>query len=146
VKGLTTMAFVNWNPNLSVKVDEMDNQHKELVDLLNQLHDAMKTGKGKDVVAKILSALANYTKVHFGAEEQYMRSIAYPELEIQKRAHKVFIDQIAEYETKLKAGENLHLNQVLNFLWNWLSTHIQKEDKKYGEYATKRTGTPVATR
>ena len=63
------MALIAWNDSYSVKVKQMDEQHKKLVEMINQLHDAMKVGQGKQVVGDVLNALVSYTKTHFASEE-----------------------------------------------------------------------------
>ena len=63
------MPLFVWNDSYSVKVAELDNQHKKLIGLINQLYDAMKEGKGKDVLEVIFTELIEYTKNHFSAEE-----------------------------------------------------------------------------
>ena len=61
-------------------VPSLDEQHKNLISLVNKLNDAMKSGRGKDVLGDILAKLVNYTKTHFAAEEQLMRMHSYPDL------------------------------------------------------------------
>jgi hemerythrin len=73
------MAMVTWNDNLSVNVAEIDLQHKKLVGLINELFDAMKIGKGKDVTGKILDGLISYTATHFTQEERYFDKFGYPD-------------------------------------------------------------------
>ena len=63
------MALITWNNMLSTGVTEQDNQHKKLIDLINQLNDAMQAGKGSEVLGKVLAELVNYTVFHFGYEE-----------------------------------------------------------------------------
>lgn len=74
------MAFFDWKDSYSVGVKEMDNQHKVLVDLINQLHTAMTAGKGSSVAGPIISEMVRYTKFHFDAEEKLMTTHGYPGL------------------------------------------------------------------
>ena len=69
------MPLITWTDNLSVNHTEIDNQHKKLVDLINILFDAMKAGKGTDVLNKIFAELTSYTIYHFTYEEKLMESI-----------------------------------------------------------------------
>jgi hemerythrin len=126
------MALFEWTPALSVGVTEMDNQHKKLIDLINRLNDAMKAGKGKDILAQVFKELADYTIFHFGAEEKYMQQFSYPEIFKQKAEHKVFIDKTLAMTKDLIAGKITVSMDVMTFLKDWLSKHIQGEDKKYG--------------
>ena len=70
------MALMVWDNSFSVNVKEIDAQHQKLIALINDLHDAMKTGKAKDVLGKILSDLTDYTVYHFGNEERLSRRTA----------------------------------------------------------------------
>jgi hemerythrin-like metal-binding protein len=112
----------------------MDQHHKKLFDLINQLYDAMNSGKGSDVTAKILGDLINYTKFHFGAEEQLQQKYGYPNFAAHKKLHEVFTAKIAEQSEKLKSGQTVLPVSLSIFLKDWLQNHILKEDKKYGEH------------
>ena len=65
------MALIQWNNDLSVNVKEIDTQHQNLIRMINELFDAMKVGKGTEVLGKIFLQLTNYTKTHFQTEEKY---------------------------------------------------------------------------
>ena len=77
------MALLSWNDTYSVKIRKFDDQHKKLIDLINQLHDSMLVGKGKDVMGEVMNSLVDYTKTHFTAEETLMRLHNYPDYESQ---------------------------------------------------------------
>lgn len=126
------MAFIEWNEALySVGVKQFDNEHKELIRLINDLHAAMKAGKGRDLLAKTLGQLTDYVKYHFGAEEAIMRQHAYPGLLGQSRQHDIFTKKVVDYQQKLQAGEVTITVELLNFLQTWLIEHIQKSDREY---------------
>ena len=128
------MPIVMWNPDYSVKVTQFDNEHKKLFDLINQLHEAMKTGKGAQVIGDVLNALADYTKTHFGAEEQMMQSNGYPGYIEQKRAHDAFVARIVELQNNFNSGSTMGSIEVLAFLKDWLIKHIQVVDKQYSQF------------
>ena len=125
------MALIEWNNNYSVSVGEMDSQHKKLIALINNLHEAMKTGKAKDIMGGILNELVNYTKNHFADEEKYMQKINFAELDKQKEAHAAFIKKISEAQKGHAEGKTISLD-IMNFLNKWLVEHIVNMDKKYG--------------
>lgn len=128
------MALLTWHDSYSVKVKQFDNEHNKLIDLINQLHDAMKVGKGKEAVEVVLTALLGYTKTHFAAEEAMMRLYDYPDYERHKKEHNQLVMQVLDVHKNLREG-NAPLSQaVMNFLKEWLVTHIQGEDKKYGPF------------
>lgn len=125
------MALIEWSNNLSVSVGAMDDQHKKLIKLINDLHEAMKAGKGKDAMSKTLVELINYTKTHFADEEKYMTQFKYPDLDKQKAAHAAFIKKVMDTQKAMNEGQNVTID-VMNFLKSWLTEHIAGMDKKYG--------------
>ena len=125
------MPLLNWNSSLSVGIPSMDAQHQKLVNLINRLHDAMREGKGKEVIAPVLSELHNYTITHFTAEEKLMEQCKYEGLALQKQQHTNFVNQIKKYQSDLEKGSLSLPLSVSNFLKDWLVNHIQGMDKKY---------------
>ncbi|WP_243374350.1 bacteriohemerythrin [Geotalea sp. SG265] len=128
------MSLISWNQGLSVSVKQFDDQHKKLIDLINTLHDAMKTGKGKDVLGDILQSLVSYTKSHFAAEELLMQRHGYEGYEKHKKEHNLLVMQVADIQKKLNEGAPVLTQTVMLFLKDWLSTHIQGEDRKYSPF------------
>lgn len=127
------MALIQWSAMLSVGVTQFDNEHKKLVDMVNNLHDAMKTGKGSDVVGKTLDGLISYTATHFAAEERLMQQHGYPAIDKHKGEHTALVKQALEIQKNFKEGKALPQN-LLQFLKDWLMKHIAGEDKKYGPF------------
>lgn len=128
------MALITWTPDLSVNIAEIDSQHQKLIDMINNLYDAMRSGKGKDIIGDIVSVLVDYTKTHFGYEEKVFDQFNYPETTTHKLAHKGFVDKVVGFQNDIKAG-NVSLSiDVMNFLKDWLTTHIKGTDKKYTQF------------
>ena len=132
------MALIMWGPQLSVKVKEIDEQHQKLVALVNTLHDAMKEGRGKDVMKKVLGELTDYTVYHFTAEEKLFQKYAYPKYPDQKREHDKLTAQVLELKKKADSGASVITMEVMNFLKDWLSSHIMGADKMGGEYLNSK--------
>ena len=132
------MPFITWTDKLSVKVAAMDMQHQQLVTLVNQLHDAMTTGHGREKITSILRELVSYTKRHFAAEESFMQTIKYPNYDSHKRLHDELTRKVVEFQARLEKGELVTPNTLLNFLNMWLINHIQQEDMQYGRHAEKQ--------
>lgn len=128
------MAFIDWSNNLSVDIKGLDDQHKKLIDLINQLNEAMKVGKGKDVIGKVLASLIDYTKYHFGTEEKLMQTHSYPSYIIHKKAHDDLTKQALDLQKKLEAGNLAITIEVMGFLKDWLSKHIMSTDKQYSSF------------
>jgi hemerythrin len=123
-----------WSPALSVKIQQFDDQHIKLVNMVNELHDAMKEGKGSEVLGRILNGLISYTSSHFTDEEQLMALHDYPETAAHKVEHEKLVRQVMELQSNFKAGKAILTLDVLMFLKEWLMKHIQGDDKRYGVY------------
>jgi len=131
------MALLTWGEQYSVGVKTMDSQHTVLFEMLNNLHAAMKTGQGQSLTGPLLGKLLEYTRAHFTAEEGMMAASKYPGLTDHRNQHRALIKQVEDYSARYEQGEialNLHL---LNFLRDWLTNHIQREDREYGPWLTE---------
>jgi hemerythrin len=125
---------MEWNDKLSVGIEEIDDQHKALVELLNQLHTAIHEKHGTAACMEILDKLVEYTRVHFTVEESLMRILSYPEYEDHHEEHDKLIRQVVELQQKLKSGKANISFELLHFLRGWLSHHILETDKAYVPY------------
>lgn len=133
------MSLLSWNDNLSVGVATLDADHKKLVGMINELFDAMKAGHGREALGKILDNLVDYTKIHFAREENFFAKTGYPQAVVHKQLHDDLARQVLEVQKKYQAGAPGALSlEVMNFLKNWLLTHIQGEDKRYGPYLNSK--------
>jgi len=128
------MALMPWKDEYSVKIGAIDEQHKKLVDLLNQVHEATLAGRGKLVVGNILSELLTYTKVHFAAEEELMKKHAYPELNSHRAEHDELVRKVEEFKQKHAAGRVTMSVEIMQFLMDWLTEHILGVDKRYSAF------------
>jgi hemerythrin len=129
------MPMLNWNDKLSVGIASIDEEHKKLVKMLNDLYDGIMSGHGKDVLGNILDSLIDYTKVHFAHEEKFFAQTGYQEAAAHKHEHEALTKQVVEIQGKYKSGAISTLSiEVMQFLKNWLVKHIQIEDKKYGPH------------
>ncbi len=129
-----TAELFQWTDEFSIGIDEMDEQHKELVDLLNQLHTAIREHHGSVTSRQILDKLADYTRTHFAVEESLMRVSKYPNLIAHKEMHADLIAQVRSLQQKLDTGESAITFELLHFLKVWLMRHINETDKHFGAY------------
>ena len=127
------MALFTWNDSYSVKVALCDQQHKNLFDIINRLADAMRMGKGDEVVSKTVGELLQYTRTHFQQEEALMQKANYPELASHQGAHRKFVADVEGLLKQTREGRAANSIQVLNLLRDWLVNHIQKTDRAYSE-------------
>jgi len=125
------MALIEWNQSLRVDIQQFDDQHRQLVAMVNRLHQAIKDGQGADLLDEILAGLLEYTRVHFTAEEALMEQYGYPDYQLHKQAHVDLVRQVEDIYTQFKNGKQLQPISIMQFLVNWLTSHIKGEDKKY---------------
>jgi hemerythrin len=125
------MSLINWDDSFSVNIVEIDNQHKKIVELINNMADAMKIGKGKVVLGGILNELVDYTVYHFKTEEDYFEQFGYSKIETQKKEHAEFKEKVFDLKKELKVGNQFFSIEVMTFLSSWLETHIKGVDKEY---------------
>jgi hemerythrin len=129
------MPLMTWNDKLSVGVTVIDQEHKKLVGMINELYDAVQSGHGKAALGKILDGLVDYTKTHFAHEEKFFADTGYPDSAAHKKQHDDLTKQVLDVQAKYKSGATGTLSvEVLNFLKNWLINHIQGSDKKYAPH------------
>lgn len=132
------MPIFPWQPEFSVNVKIIDEQHRKLIDAINILHSAMGEGKGRDVLSDILSRLAEYTTVHFATEEDYMTMFSYPDYFVHKKEHDACVAKVSEFKGKFDKGEiNLPI-EVVTFLVDWLHKHLFDMDKKYSKFFNEK--------
>jgi hemerythrin len=125
------MALIQWNDSLKVNVAEIDKQHQKLVEMINNLHEAMRQGQGNAVLGPLVSGLIDYTATHFKMEEKYFDRFGYPEAESHKKAHADFVAKVLDFKARFDANAAGMSVDVMTFLSNWLQGHIKGEDKKY---------------
>lgn len=130
--------LISWTGDLSVGVQEIDEQHKELVGLLNDLHQAVTDHHGSAACSNILRSLAEYTRIHFAVEESLMRILAYPDFDRHKGEHDALTAQVVQLQSKLASGQAAITFELLHFLKVWLTKHIQESDRRYGAYFLER--------
>jgi hemerythrin len=128
------MAFIDWSSQLSVNIRSIDEQHKKLVGMVNDLFEAMKTGKGKDVLGKVLDGMVKYVGTHFQTEENLMRTHGYPEYAEHKKEHDDLTKKVLELQNQYQSGMVTLSLTTGNFLKDWLTRHIMGTDKKYSAY------------
>jgi len=132
------MAFLNWDNAFSVGNSIVDNQHKRLFQLINELHEAMKVGKSKEIMSKIIDDLTNYTIIHFGLEENLMMKNKYPDYPEHKKKHVEFTSKVNDFRKKYNAESSVLSMEVINFLKEWLVYHIKGMDKLYISYISAK--------
>jgi hemerythrin len=132
------MTFFEWTPRLSVGLESVDRQHRMLIGYINELNDAVDTGRNGYALPKILERLRNYTKVHFAYEEAMFKVYRYDEADDHSHAHHAFVSMIEDCEARQAKGEPEVAADLLQYIKTWLANHILVEDKAYASVLIQR--------
>jgi hemerythrin len=132
------MALLTWSTEYSVAVEAIDQQHQKLFAMVNELHDAMKDGKGAQTAPRILKQLVEYVCEHFALEEALMAEVHYPELARHKVEHDKLTTEVAKLLQDIESGKTVLSMKLLQFLRSWLQDHIVGCDKKYTSYLSAK--------
>lgn len=125
---------VEWNEEMSVGHEDIDNDHRKLLSLINELNYILTAdvASKNGAIASVLSELIDYTAYHFQREEDIMEACNYPELQSHRQAHEVFKGQVNSFMDGFKNRYQSFDPMALRFfLQDWLVEHILKMDKQY---------------
>jgi hemerythrin-like metal-binding protein len=128
------MAYFNWNKSMSVENDEIDSQHKQWIDTIENFYQGIQSGSSKDHMKSLIKSMKDYTVFHFKKEEDYMERIGYPQIDDHIKIHQDFIKRVQDFEERFSSGKLLLSLEVTNFMKDWVVNHIMTADKKYAEY------------
>jgi len=126
------MTILNWNDQLVLGIESVDNQHKHLIDLTNQLNEAVAIGADRDTIVDIVNGLIDYTMYHFQHEEQLMSAANFnPTIyAIHEAEHKEFVAKMITVQREIQADINALSDNLIDYLINWLYHHILNTDKQ----------------
>jgi len=120
-----------WKDTYSVGIDSLDNDHKKLIILLNQFTTAYDYAMSEEYERQALKDLIDYTQYHFAREEQLLEQFNYPDLVAHKAQHKEMIAQVISFMDLYNKKGHDSLNEISEYLVNWLINHINGTDKEY---------------
>jgi len=124
-----------WAKQLMTGVVEIDTEHLTLIETIDELHDAMQVGKGKEEVIGTVNFLQNYVAIHFKHEEALQREYEYPEMEAHKGMHLEFVKELNQLESLISTEQTTtNAMKVTYFCMEWLKKHIGVEDRKLADY------------
>lgn len=132
------MEYLRWDESLRLNHETIDEQHKNLFNLLYELDRAIKESNEESVISGIISSLRDYCKFHFDEEEEFMESINYPDIHFHKVEHEYFRNKVELFEKSIQ--KRIDKNTIINlitFLHSWLKTHIMDSDKAILDYLSK---------
>ena len=132
------MPLFNWKDEFSVNVEELDQHHKSLIDIMNRLYDHCMQVDTIGCVTSELAKLNSYTDYHFKAEELYMQQIQYFDIPEHLEKHAMFTFKINELQQIHHESELDLTKSLIVFLGKWLLHHVLEEDRKYAVHALEQ--------
>ncbi len=132
------MVLFEWSDELSVGIEVIDEQHRRLVGIINDLHAAMLRREGPEALAEIFGRLVAYTRQHFAYEEEFLDRHGYPETEAHRAQHVLLTQNVRELEAAFLEGKPNITVEVMEFLRDWLRHHIAVSDRRYATYLQKQ--------
>jgi len=131
---MASEQFVEWKDDYSVGIDSIDQQHKKLLNLINQLQTAVDYSTGEEFEREALDELVDYTKTHFSYEEGLMRDNDYPDFEPHKAQHEKMFAKVEEVLAEYEQDQDTAMANAAEYLKDWLINHINGTDKEYSSY------------
>jgi len=132
------MALILWNDRFSVGVPSLDIQHRQLVEMVNELHAALAAGRGEPVIRELLDRLGRYAETHLESEEQMLRAHDYPDFAAHKAQHEEYLARVRELQSRAGHGQVAMVISLLAFFKDWWTSHILHADKAYSDYLRAR--------
>ncbi|MCL2174663.1 MAG: bacteriohemerythrin [Treponema sp.] len=135
--------LVQWTEKFSCGIKLIDEQHKGLVDLVNEMfnHATGNKVQERDYFNRVIQETVNYVKTHFATEEKIMIATKFEGYAEHKKEHESFIRAVVENIRDFESGKRLTLSSFSRFLKEWVLSHIALMDKQYFDYFKK-----IATR
>ena len=127
------MAIIEWTQELSVGIESLDQQHQNLVEILNKFNEGRRRGRGTKIMNNILNEIIGYTQEHFAFEERLLEEAGYPGLKLHQSQHRQLIQKIERFQFDFIQQNRRITAEMGEFLNYWLTSHILKDDKEYSE-------------
>jgi hemerythrin len=134
------MSKLQWDESLSVGIELIDEQHRQWIERLNDVDDAIESHRDIHQISSTLEFLVDYTRLHFGTEERHMTENDYPGLEDHKARHeelKGTLDNLVDDFREEGATDALS-EAIGTFLFNWLRNHIKDVDQAFGSFVREK--------
>jgi len=132
----STDELVSWSDNYATGIEQIDAQHRELVNLTNELYRACLTGREaiKATFREAMSRMVDYVHFHFSTELELLTRINYPGLAEHKKQHDELVKKILTASKSFDGGRKFVANKFVRTLRDWIFGHIAISDKEYAAY------------
>lgn len=127
-----------WSDRLDVGVEEMNNEHKMLINKMNRVETLAEKGASKRELSVAIDDLGKYTIQHFADEEAWMEKVGFPQLRAHKHVHQNMLTKFTSFAEAFAAGDGKLPDGFVHFLNFWLRAHISGVDKRYGDFVNNR--------
>ena len=127
------MAILTWVPELDTGIDEIDRQHRRIVDYINKLYE-LRESPDREALGDVIGEMVDYTLSHFVFEETLIENAGYMFAGPHKKVHELFTRRVSEMQTRFDAGEDVAA-ELHGMLSRWLFNHIRNEDHGYVDAA-----------
>lgn len=128
---------VIWTPDYEIGIGVIDQQHRRIVDYINQIYDHEGAGSSRAATEDVLYDLLDYTYSHLAFEEALMEEAGYRDLTFHRQAHKAFTRQVNGLRQRFDNGEAV-ASELAEMLQGWLLKHIATEDAGYCEVVKRK--------
>ena len=132
------MDLFKWSDDYSVLNETLDNEHKKLFTIINDLYTAFMNREENEKIGELLAELHKYTVYHFTHEEEILSKMNTPISSAHKAKHTDFIEKVSSMKQKHDEGKSTVKYEMMNFLRTWLQEHIKGTDKEYSYVFTKK--------
>ena len=122
---------IQWRPQMSVGNQAIDNDHRHLIDLINDYEQAI-AKRDPDILAHAFNGLLDYARVHFAREEKLLAAASYPALSYHREVHQTLLIQVTAFHQDIVDGKRINLKEASQFLHDWLMGHVLTKDLKSG--------------
>lgn len=133
-KRMVGQRFVEWSDDYSVGIQVIDEDHKRLLHLINNLQTAAHYHTDETFVKEAMDELVDYTKTHFKREEDLMEENGYPDFEAHKAEHEAMIAKVGETLKAFEQNQDSAIEDAVQYLKTWLINHINGSDQGYSGF------------
>ena len=125
-------CLIAWNENMSVGVQLLDDDHKKMLDMINDLHNGIVSGAGTERLGRVLDGLVHYLQQHFAHEEELFVQTGYPDAAAHIVLHREMSAKVLDLQKRYEKGKFDSISvEALEMLQSWMTSHMQNADKKY---------------